>query len=133
MLYGKGQGRYNQEYRELWDKLVPASGQASTVQGELVRVIGRLASEFYRNGNCNWDMGFRRFTNFLAKHLKDKKVFDAATLNQIEADIQELRVIAKDWVEDGEDVYDRITDRVVEWCQHYPEPIPREIDPKLKR
>lgn len=113
------------------------SGQADTIQGELVRVIGRLASEFYRNGNGNWDMGFRMYTNFLYKHLQDKTVFDAQAIRQMEEDIQEIRDFGsgkKDLVyEEGEDAFDRITDRVVEWCQQHPELIKRDKNPKLKR
>ena len=137
MLYSKGQGRYDQEYQELWDALVPKSGQADTVQGELVRVIARLANEYYRNGNGNWDMGFRIYTNFLYKYLRDKTTFDATKISQIEQDIQLIRDFgsgkAQLYFVDEEDVYDRITDRVVEWCRQHPELIHREHNPKLYR
>jgi hypothetical protein len=137
MLYSRGEGRYEKEYQELWNRLVPESGQADTVQGELVRVIGRLGSEFDRNGNCNWDRGFRLYTNFLYKYLRDTSVFDEGTIRQIETDIQEIRDFGshkKDLVYDeGEDAFDRITDRVVEWCQQHPKLIKREVNPKLRR
>lgn len=144
MRYVTGKGRYQKEAQQLWASLVPQSGQADTVQGELVRVIGRLASEEYRNGNGNWDRGFRMYTNFLAKHLPDEAVFDAEQLTQIKEDIQQIRyygsrsphvreVTPTVPYAKGEDAFDRLTDRVVEWCQHYTEPIKRELNPKLKR
>lgn len=138
MLYVKGEGRYEKEYGALWKALVPASGQAETVQGELVRVVGRLASEYYRNGNINWDKGFRSYTNFLLKHLRDSKVFNAETIEEIKKDIAEVRDLGTGkayWTldRDDEDAFDRLTDRVVEWCQHYFELIPHEQNPKLRR
>ena len=48
---------WQEEYGRLWDDLVPGRGQALTVQGELVRCIGRLTDEAYRNGNQNWETG----------------------------------------------------------------------------
>lgn len=38
----------------LWEELVPPSHAADTVQGELIRCIGNLTDEAYRNGNMNW-------------------------------------------------------------------------------
>ncbi|MBN2578872.1 MAG: hypothetical protein JXB10_07770 [Pirellulales bacterium] len=137
MLYNQGKGHYDQEYAKLWKELVPVSGQAKTIQGELVRVIGRLADEFYRNGNTNWDVGYRIFTNFLSKHLLEDKLFNAQTLDQIKQDIAEIRDFGSgkknlEYIE-GEDAFDRITDRVVEWCQHNSVPIEHTHNPKLYR
>jgi len=137
VLYLRGEGRYDEEYAELWERLVPKSGRADTVQGELVRTIGRLASEYYRNGNVNWDEGFRKFTDFLYRHLRDEVVFDEGTIRRIEEDIAEIRRYGEEGeefsYEEGEDVFDRTTDRVVEWCRRHPEPIPKTIDPELRR
>jgi len=138
MLYYFGKGRYQDESRELWDNLVPASGQAESIQGEMVRVIARLASEFYRNGNANWNIGFRMYTNVLVKHLRDKQAFDTEQLMQIEEDIAEIRDFGsgkKDLVyeDKGEDAFDRINDRVIEWCRLHPNLIPNAANPKLKQ
>jgi hypothetical protein len=137
MLYNRRKGKYDREYDVLWKKLVPMRGQAKTVQGELVRAIGRLASESYRNGNVNWDGGFRGLVVFLRKHLADPKVFDAETVGQIKEDLADIGAIGNGTkgftYPRGEDVYDRITDRVVEWCQKHPKPIRRKQNPKLRR
>src|ERR1044072_8758514 len=53
------------EFRALWQSLVPDSGQASTVQGELIRSVGRLRDEAERNGNANWDEGHELFCYFI--------------------------------------------------------------------
>lgn len=137
MLYGRGKGKYEQEYERLWTQLVPISGQADTVQGELVRAIGKLASEYNQNGNANWDRGFRMLTNYLWKHLRDRKAFDLLTIAQAERDIQEIRGMGNRSrllnYQDGEDAFDRIMDRVVEWCRHKSELIAKSENPALKR
>jgi len=47
----------------LWKDLVPSSGCAETVNGELVRVVGRFIHEYANNGNCNLlDMEWKECT-----------------------------------------------------------------------
>ena len=137
MLYGCGKGKYEQEYERLWTQLVPLSGQANTVQGELVRAIGKLASEYTRNGNANWDRGFRMLTNYLWKYLRDQKAFSLLTIAEIERDIQEIRGMGNGSrplnYQDGEDAFDRISDRVVEWCRYNSELIAKPGNSALKR
>lgn len=138
MLYYDGKGRYQKECGDLWRQLVPASGQADTVQGELIRVVVKLEDECFRNGNMNWDMGHRMLTNFLQKYLRDTNLFDAATIGQIESDIADIRDFGSgkkqpNFKENQEDAFDRITDRIVEWCQAHPEPVKHEKNAKLKR
>jgi ankyrin repeat protein len=58
---------WQEEFDRLWDELVPSSGQADTVQCELVRAIGRLSDEAYRNGNGNWDEGYRLLAEYLMR------------------------------------------------------------------
>ena len=137
MLYTSGKGRYQAEYEELWDRFVPVSGQANTVQGELVRVIGKLADQYYRNGRSNWDRGFRMLTNILYRHLRDPAVFSQEVLHEIQRDIAAIRAWGSGELQlpytDEEDPFDCITDRVVEWCQHYTTPIAHIANPKLYR
>jgi len=45
---------WKREQTRLWQTLVPKSGRASTLQGELIRITGKLTDEAYRNGNMNW-------------------------------------------------------------------------------
>jgi hypothetical protein len=42
-----------EEARSLWQKAVPRTGQAATIQGELLRAVERLRDEAQRNGNIN--------------------------------------------------------------------------------
>jgi hypothetical protein len=36
---------YHALWQKMWDRLVPKNGQAVSVQGELVRIIGRMTDE----------------------------------------------------------------------------------------
>jgi hypothetical protein len=136
MLSSSSKGRYA-EYWRLWDDLVPESGQADTVQGELVRAIGRLAGELSRNGNMNWDDGFRRFVRYLRQHLMNPSAFGKPARDQIDEDLREIEEVGEGTASysawDRECAYDRVTDRVVEWCRLHPDPIARKRDPKLYR
>jgi len=51
--YWDENGAYQKELDKLYNKLVPMSGDAETVHGELVRVVNRLYYEYCNNGNCN--------------------------------------------------------------------------------
>lgn len=51
--YWDNTGAYQSEYDTLWKQMVPKSGSAETVNGELIRAVGRLFYEFCNNGNCN--------------------------------------------------------------------------------
>lgn len=40
-------------FNEMWDRLVPVSGEAETIRGEVLRCAARLEYESFNNGNCN--------------------------------------------------------------------------------
>jgi len=44
---------YSEQYKELYDKLVPSEGEAETQHGEMLRCISRLIYDYNNNGNCN--------------------------------------------------------------------------------
>jgi hypothetical protein len=46
-------GAYQNLYDSLWEQLIPSSGYATTIHGEMIRGISRLFYEFCNNGNCN--------------------------------------------------------------------------------
>jgi hypothetical protein len=65
---------WRSEFQRLWKQSVPANGQAKTVQGEMIRAIGRLSDEAYRNGKVNFDKGYKIQCEFLRKNLEDPTV-----------------------------------------------------------
>ena len=107
-------------------------GIAETKQGELVRVIGRLASEYYRNGNMNWGNGFNDMVVWMSNTLNDSSVFSEGAIDQINMDLMKIQRNGETGecaYVDNEDEYDRITDCVVEWCLANEEPM--DNDSKL--
>ena len=47
--------KWQKQYGELWDMLVPGSGSAAFVQGEAIRIAGKISYEILDNGGANWD------------------------------------------------------------------------------
>lgn len=62
--YWNKQGQYQAQYDELV-KLMPPSGPADTLAGELIRSVSRLGYDFYNNGMGNNTSGA---ANFLRLH-----------------------------------------------------------------
>ena len=51
--YWAGTGAYQGEFELLLEQLLPSTGSAHTIKGEIVRAISRLCYEYHNNGNCN--------------------------------------------------------------------------------
>lgn len=51
--YWNHEGAYERETEKLYDDLVPAMGEAETINGELIRISHRLYHEYCNNGNMN--------------------------------------------------------------------------------
>jgi hypothetical protein len=59
--------KWPDQHQELWELLVPSSGHAETLQGEAVRIAGRITNELRDNGGCNWDADYKKMADaFLA-------------------------------------------------------------------
>ncbi len=98
----------------IWQKLVPKSGQADTVQGELLRAIEKLRDEAQRNGNGNFNNNCHGILiKFLRQTLVDENVFEKATIIEINDDLDRLSKKNNPYTDD--DIYDRITYRIVDW------------------
>ncbi|BCV42108.1 MAG: hypothetical protein Sw1PiTSA_12130 [Shewanella algae] len=119
----------------IWENLVPDSGQSETVQGEILRAIEKLAHEAQANGNFNWDQGFQKLVSFLKDTLLSEKSFSETTRISIERDLSRLEhFIFPTELKDRSDahllpcvddeLYDRLTDNLVEFCRFNPQTIP---------
>ncbi|MFK0173766.1 hypothetical protein ACIQU5_33795 [Streptomyces sp. NPDC090306] len=100
------------------------------MQGELIRAVEKLRDEASRNGNINWDGGFARLVLFLRRTLNDPHVFDARAAREI---VDDLALIDDPEHPADDCTFDRVTDRVVEWCRQHPEPVTNPHDPLLHR
>lgn len=118
------------EFRALWQSLVPDSGQASTVQGELIRSVGRLRDEAERNGNANWDEGHELFCDFIEITFQPMKL-NNRDRERIEIILNRMRqphVSYRNY-----ELFDELEDYSVDWCKRHPEPIPKPNDPRQYR
>jgi hypothetical protein len=77
--------------RWIWKNLVPKSGQADSIQGEMLRAIEKLRWEAQENGNINWDDSFEMFIDFLHNTLGTEESFSKETKTSIIADLERLR------------------------------------------
>jgi len=123
---------WKREHDRLWAALVPRSGEADTLQGELIRIEGKLTDEAYRNGNLNWRGDHERLWRFVGQYLDDPETFDEAQRHKIHEAINEIirDHTNPDLSEDGSCYY-FIAERVVDWCMAHPGAIPHEKDPTL--
>lgn len=69
--------------KRLWQTKVPESGQADTVQGELLREIEKLRSEAMDNGNINWDDNYAFFCDNLKNTFAQSGFFDEGYLDKL--------------------------------------------------
>jgi hypothetical protein len=107
----------------LWEELVPASGEAASVQGEVVRCIGRLRSEAWRNGNANWDSEFEAMCRFVATTLAEDSALDAAEESALNRSIE--RVLDYDDPDTEDDgAFLSLMRLAVAWCRRNPELVP---------
>ena len=121
-----------EEQPRLWKKLVPPSGQAESIQGELIRSTGKLTDEAYRNGNTNWGEGHERMLRFVGDTLDDPAVFTpeerartADAVAQILEDVEDPDVSGH-----GSPHY-LLTEMAVRWCLASPILVPHTKDPEL--
>lgn len=61
---------WQKQFELLWELLIPSSGSAETVQGEVVRISGKIRDEIYRNGGGNWNTYFKKMLDTFLIHLQ---------------------------------------------------------------
>lgn len=115
----------------VWRNLVPKSGQADTVQGELLRAVEKLCWEAQNNGNGNWDDRFEMLIEFLASTLTSEARLPDSVRDSVVTDLAVLRDYERPYLED--DLYDRLTEAVVEFCRVNPLPMKRAKNPDQYR
>lgn len=116
------EGIWEEQYEELWSFLIPSSGAAKTVQGEVIRIPGRVRDELDRNGGANWDRDYRKMLQALPQYLS----LGSSLSEQELAETKELiaQVHGKDF--DDEHRLDRLCQLALSWIKQNPEPISLE-------
>ena len=113
------EGSWEEQYEQLWSFLIPSSGAAKTVQGEVIRIPGRVRDELDRNGGVNWDRDYRKMLQALPQYLS----LGIPLSEQELAETKELigQVHGKDF--DDEPRLDRLCQLAIAWIKQNPEPI----------
>jgi hypothetical protein len=86
-----GSTRWEDQHRELWESLIPSSGAAATVQGEVVRITGRIHDELERNGGINWDRGYNGMADAYLVHVGSGIPLPDSSLTEARGIVAELK------------------------------------------
>lgn len=106
---------WEDRHQELWKLLVPSSGHAATVQGEVIRISGRIHNEIYGNGGVNWNADYRKMAKAFLTHIASGEPLP-------ESANTEARKIISGIKEDQGDT-DRLCALAVEWVALNPTPV----------
>lgn len=82
---------WQDKHQELWELLVPSSGAASTLQGEVIRISGRISDELERNGGVNWDADYRKMADALLDHLGSGNALSPSDLDSAARCVSEIK------------------------------------------
>lgn len=113
------EGNWEEQYEELWSFLIPSSGAAKTVQGEVIRIPGRVRDELDRNGGVNWDRDYRKMLQALPQYLSLGIPLSKQELEETKELIAQVH--GKDF--DDEPRLDRLCQLALAWIKQNPEPL----------
>ena len=113
------EGAWPQAHDALWAALVPGSGHAPTVQGELIRISGRLGNELLGNGGVNWDRDFKRMVAAFLRHVESGNSLSSDDLEDVASAAAELHPGIAD-----KEPLQYLCRSAVEWVRLNPTPIP---------
>ncbi|NHZ41659.1 ankyrin repeat domain-containing protein [Massilia aquatica] len=111
-------GHWQAQHQELWDALVRPEGYAATVQGEVIRISGRIARELDGNGGCNWDSDYKRMAEALLGHVQSGQPLPAPALAEFAALIGAAKRQSCDTA--------RLAELSVAWVLLNPQPVAME-------
>ena len=110
---------WEKRYEQAWELLVPSSGRASTVQGEVVRIAGKVNDELLRNAMGNWNKEYQKMLNAISGYLQQGNSLSEKELTEV-ADIQ------KHILEDDGTGTQRLCELATLWVTKNPEPMALE-------
>lgn len=107
---------WGKQHAELWNLLVPGSGHANTVQGEVIRITGKVSYELLDNGGMNWDEDYHKMIVALRKYLQ---MGEQLSMDEY----GEITELTKDIKNKDEEALNRLTELSVKWVVQNPDPI----------
>ena len=115
--YSLRDASWRQQFDDLWNELVPPSGAASTIQGEVIRIIGRIRYEVMNNGGVNWDENFQKMLAALPRYFR---TFDDRAAER------GCFLAPKITANCNERLLDDLTEIVVQWVTQHSDPVKLE-------
>ena len=106
---------WKDNFNELWEYLVPASGPALTIQGELIRISGRINDEIHRNGCINWDSEYKKMAESFIVLLNSNNTLSESELKKAS---KNMKVIKSDSGDTN-----LMMQQALHWVIHNPNPI----------
>jgi len=110
---------WREQHRELWELLVPSQGPAAMVQGELVRISGRISNELEGNGGGNWDAEYKKMADAFLEHIQQGTPLPSPQI------LEATEIIAEVKRKSGDTT--RLAELAVAWVLANPTPI--RLDP----
>ena len=98
---------WQEQFGELWDSLVPGNGPAISVQGELIRISGKISHELLDNGGINWDEDYQKMLESIEKYVSEgvdkinKEIIEICKKINVNTDEETLLLFTKlvvEWV-----------------------------------
>lgn len=112
-------GAWQDQFSALWELLVPGSGACRTVQGELIRIIGKIGHELLDNGGGNWDREYRLMLDWFSQTLAETTALTEAEKDDAARRIRELTQTDK-----TEEHHEELSRLTVKWILNTPDPLP---------
>lgn len=109
---------WKEQYKELWAKLVPESGKAQTVQGEMIRIVGKVSYEILDNGGLNWGGDYKKMLKALSGFMNS---FDSSGNAPVD---EATGIIKKISASTDEKPLNRLTEIIVDLIISNPQPVP---------
>lgn len=109
---------WQKQHQELWELLVPSKGAAATVQGEVIRITGRISNELEGNGGVNWDSDFKKMADEFLKHVQSGKPLPAPDVEEAAALVKAIKARSGDTA--------RMAELGVKWVLQNPKPMQLE-------
>ncbi|MNU90796.1 Ankyrin repeats (3 copies) [compost metagenome] len=106
---------WQKQHQNLWEQLVPSSGPCLTIQGEVIRITGRIANELEGNGGINWDKDYKKMADAFLMFIKDGTPLPAPELKETEELIKAIK-------QKSGDTY-RMSELGVKWVILNPSPL----------
>lgn len=110
---------WQKQHAELWELLVPSRSYAQTLQGEVIRISGKIAREIKDNAARNWDEDYKNMLDAFCVFVQKGQ----ALSEELQ---EELSSIAKEIKRTKEEHIYRFCELAVLWVLQNPQPLALE-------